>query len=137
MKYDTTDIIQQTESKIYLKKLIKQGKKIELKAIHNKRSNPLNAYLHVCITMYAIEFGYTLEEAKTYLKRMCSFMVYEKNDTKFLRKTSSLDNLECSEFVNWIRTYAGTHGLNIPTAEEYKQNSFAIDREISKYKEYL
>jgi hypothetical protein len=111
--------------------------KIELKKIIPKRSISLNSYLHVCISLFAIEFGYTLEESKTLLKRKCSFMVYEKNGIKFLKKTSKLDNLECSKFVEFIRNYASQQGLYIPDANEYLSNKFNIDKEINKNKEYL
>ena len=137
MLYNTKDIVEATDAKMYLRKLIEQGKKVEIKAINKPRSITLNAYLHVAITLYAIHFGYTLEEAKTLLKRMCSFMIYEKNGQKFLRKTSKLDNVECSEFVKWIRNHASKQGCYIPTPEEYKKNQFNIDKEISKHKEFL
>lgn len=121
----------------YFKKLVDAKSKIELKKHNNKRSISLNAYLHVCISLFAINYGYTLEEAKTLLKRMCSFMVYKKNGNTFLKKTSKLDNLDCSEFVGWIRNYASQQGLYIPDAEEYKHNKFTIDKEINNNKQYL
>ena len=64
-------------------------------------------------------------------------MIYEKNGLKFLKKTSTLNNKECSEFVEFIRNYAAQHDLYIPDAEEYKTNKFNIDKEINKNKEYL
>ena len=93
--------------------------------------------MHVCITIYAIHFGYTLDEAKVLLKRMCSFMVYEKNGTKFLVRTRDLDNEVCSKFVEWIRNHSAKEGCYIPNADEYKENQYSIDREISKNKQYL
>lgn len=117
--------------------LIENGKRVDITQIKPKRSISINSYLHVCISLFAIEYGYTLEEAKTLLKRKCSFMIYEKNGIKFLKKTSKLDNLECSKFVEFIRNYASMQGLYIPTSEEYRTNSFEIDKEISKHKEYL
>ena len=64
-------------------------------------------------------------------------MVYEKNGLKFLKKTSKLDNLECSKFVEFVRNYAGLQGLYIPTSEEYLTNNFNIDKQINNNKEYL
>ena len=64
-------------------------------------------------------------------------MVYEKNGEKFLRKTSKLDNNDCSKFVEWIRNYSSQQGLYIPDAEEYKTNKFNIDKEINNFKQYL
>lgn len=137
MLYDLKNIVDSSEAKINLRKYIEDGKKIELKVINKRRSITLNAYLHVCITLYAIHFGYSLEEAKTLLKRLCPFMIYEKNGHKFLKKTSKLNNTECSDFVSWIRNHSSHNGCYIPTSEEYKTNKFSIDKEISKHKEYL
>jgi hypothetical protein len=99
------------KAQLYFDAMIKSKFKIELRRILPKRSLDLNSYLHVCISLFAIEYGYTLEESKTLLKRKCSFMVYEKNGLKFLKKTSKLDNLECSKFVEFVRNYAGLQGI--------------------------
>ena len=137
MIYDLKNIVQSNDAKIRLKKLIEQGKVIEINVKNKKRTIKLNSYLHICITLFAINFGYTLEEAKTLLKRMCNFMIYEKNGQKFLKRTRDLDNKECSDFVEWIRNYSSQNGYYIPTSEEYKNNSIEIDKEISKHKQYL
>jgi hypothetical protein len=125
------------KAELYFKTMVISKFKIELKRLIPNRSISLNSYLHVCISLFSIEFGYTLEESKTLLKRKCSFMIYDKNGLKFLKKTSMLNNQECSEFVEFIRNYAGKHNLYIPTSEEYKTNKFNIDKEINKNKEYL
>ena len=125
------------KAELYFKTMVISKFKIELKRILPNRSISLNSYLHVCISLFSIEFGYTLEESKTLLKRKCSFMIYEKNGLKFLKKTSTLNNKECSEFVEFIRTYAAQQSLYIPDAVEYKTNKFNIDKEINKNKEYL
>ena len=137
MLLDLSNTMDVKKSDSYYAKLKDSGSKIELKKINDKRSVNLNSYLHVCITLFAIEYGYTLEEAKTLLKRMCNFMTYEKNGSKFLKKTSKLDNSECSKFVEWIRNYASQQGLYIPDADEYKANRFTIDKEINNHKQYL
>ena len=125
------------KAETYFYKLAESESKIELRKIIPKRSISLNSYLHVCISLFAVEFGYTLDESKTLLKRLCSFMIYEKNGLKFLKKTSKLDDLECSKFVEFIRNYASQQGLYIPDADEYLTNKFNIDKEINKNKEYL
>ena len=125
------------KAELYFKTMVISKFKIELKRILPNRSISLNSYLHVCISLFSIEFGYNLEESKTLLKRKCSFMIYDKNGLKFLKKTRELNNKECSEFVEFIRNYAAQHNLYIPDADEYKTNKFNIDKEINKNKEYL
>ena len=137
MLYDLKDIVQSNDAKIKLRKLIEEGRWIELTKKKEKRTVKMNSYLHVVITMFAIKFGYTLDEAKTLLKRECNFMVYEKNGIKFLRRTRDLNTIEASDFISWIRNYSSQNGFYILSAEEYKENSYAIDEEINKHKQYL
>ena len=137
MKFDLNINLDRNKYDTYSDKLKLSNSKVELKKLGANRSISINSYLHVCITLFAIEFGYTLAEAKTMLKRECDFMVYEKNGLKFLIETSKQDNAECSKFVEWIRNYASKQGLYIPDAEEYKENRFSIDREIDRHKTYL
>ena len=137
MDLDFSNPLDVKRHEVYSKKLIQQKSKASLTKKQEKRTVKLNSYLHVCINLYAIEFGYTLDEAKTFLKRECNFMIYEKNGNYFLKKSSKLDNLECSQFVEWIRNFSAQNGCYIPDAEEYKANQFNIDKEINKHKQYL
>ena len=137
MLLDFTKEIDVKRGSKHLLKLINSKSQAEVKEIIGKRTVKLNSYLHVCISLYSIHFGYTLKESKTDLKRWCSFMVYEKNGKKYLKETSKLDNSECSKFVEWIRNYASQQGLYIPDADEYKANRFTIDKEINNHKQYL
>jgi deoxycytidine triphosphate deaminase len=137
MKFDLSTPNDLKQAKTHFKALCEAQNKIELKAIKNKRSLSQNAYLHVVITLYAIYFGSTLNEAKTDLKRGCSFMVYEKNGSKYLKETSKMDSKELTEFIEWIRNFAAENGCYIPTSEEYLQNKFSIDKDIDNNKKYL
>lgn len=110
---------------------------IELRKIQRPRTLQQNKFLHVCISIYAIETGYTLDEAKTLLKRECGFMVYEKNNQKFLKKTSDMDTKELTDFIEWIRNYAGVHGFYIPSSDDYMRNWEEIEQTIEQNKQYL
>ncbi len=137
MKYDTAIDFELKKAQIDFKALCDAKKKITLSSTKKKRSVTQNAYLHVCVGLYGIYFGSTLDEAKTDLKRACQFMVYEKNNKKYLKRTREMDSKQLTEFIEWIRNYAGTNGCYIPTSEEYIQNHFAIDKEIEANKKYL
>ena len=114
-----------------------KDKVVELREVKGKRTIDQNSYLHVCITLFGIEFGYTIDEAKTLLKRECQFMVYEKNNIKFLKRTRDMDTKELSEFTAWIRTYSAIHGCYILSATEYKISRGKIDDEIRANREFL
>jgi len=135
MKYNRLDEFQ--ENKLQARLKATKDKMVEFKEVRQKRSVNQNAYLHVCITLYAIEFGYTIEEAKTHLKRNCEFMKYEKKGEIFVKRTRYMDSKELTNFIDWLRTYASQNGCYIPTSEEYLTNRVSIDNQIETNKQYL
>jgi len=135
MKYDRTNKFE--ENKLQSRLEATKDKVVEFKEVRQKRSLSQNAYLHVCITLYAIEFGYTIEEAKIHLKRNCQFMKYEKKGELFVKRTRDMNSKELTEFIEWLRTYASKNGCYIPTSEEYLTNRIAIDNQIETNKQYL
>ena len=135
MKLDLSKDFDLGKFKAYSEKLIKTNAKIELKKIQNKRSIDQNSYLHLCISFFCNESGYTLEEGKTVLKReFGGFMIYEKDGNKFLRSSADLDTLEMTEFIEWIRNIACYEnlGVYVPTPQEYIENQFIIDQQLQK-----
>lgn len=137
MKLDLSQPFDINRAKVYFKKLLDGGKCIELSEHRKSRTVKQNKYLHVCISLFAIEFGYNLEEAKTHLKRNCDFMRYDKDQETFLKRTRTLDTKELTDFIEWIRTYSAKEGCHIPSADEYLAQQFEIDKTISQHKEYL
>lgn len=137
MKLDLSIPLDQNKFATYSTKMLEGGKQIEFKEIRKSRTLKQNSYLHVIITLYAIHFGSTLEEAKTDLKRECSFMRYKRNDNIYLKSTAKLDTKELTEFIEWLRNYSSLNGCYLPTSEEYLSQKFDIDRDIDNNKEYL
>lgn len=137
MKFDFKNNYDVKTARTYLDKLISDQSKCDMVKPREVRSVSQNSYVHVCIDIFAIEFGYTRDEAKTHLKRKCTFMRYEKNGELFLVKTSLQSTKELRDFIEWIRTYSAKEGCYIPDASEYLLNKFNIDRDIERNKEYL
>lgn len=137
MKLDLNKPFDLNKFKAYYNKLILKRCKVELKELRDTRTVKQNSYLHVIISLYAIEFGYTLAESKTYLKRECKQLTYTKNNFKFLQSTADLNSKEMTDFIDWIRTHSAVNGCYLPTSKEYLDNSFEIDKDIDKHKEYL
>ena len=123
--------------KTYSQTLLDKGAKVELKEVKSKRTLNQNSYLYALFSLWCIEFGYTLHEGKTLLKRECGFMTYEKNGQKFLRSTADLDTKEMTEFIEWFRNYSSSQGLYLLSSEEYITHRFEIDKEIDRFKPYL
>lgn len=146
MKYDGKSSFDCNRARAYLEKLIKQEDNFEIIKKTKQRTIRQNAYLHVCIDIYAIDFGLTREEAKTDLKRECpyyEFTRYQKDCSKtgktklYLTSTKDYTTDQAGKFIDWLRTFAGSHGCYIPTSDEYKENKWAIEIEIEKNKQYL
>lgn len=137
MKYNLSKPLDITKATVKLKKLIEQGKCIELTEKRKIRSIPQNAYIHIVFTLYGICNGLTIEEAKTDLKRAYPAGRYEKNGNTYLVRTSKMNTKELSDFVDWIREYSAKEGNYIPTPEQYIEAKFEIDREIDNQKQYL
>ena len=137
MKYDLKNSIDLNQYKMDVEKHIRLESKVEMKKIIKKRTVTQNSYLHVCIALFAIEFGYTLNEAKTLLKRECEFMRYKKKGVVFLIRTSDLDTKQMTSFIDWIRNHSSKQGCYIPKSEEYLTNKYNIDRDIDRHKTYI
>jgi hypothetical protein len=135
MKLKLPDMLEKFN--FYVTKLQKYEGTIELKKIQRPRTLQQNKYLHVCISVFAIETGYTLDEAKTLLKRECGFMVYEKRGQKFLKNTSDMDTKELTDFIEWIRNYAGANNIYIQSSEDYLRNWEEIEHTIEQNKQFL
>ncbi len=118
-------------------KLLEKKAKIELTEKRELRSIVHNAYCHVCISLFCIHIGYTLDEGKTHLKRKCEFMRYEKEGETFLKKSSKLDSKGMTDWIEWIRNFAGMTGVEIPSPEDYRRNWIEYEKEIESCKPYL
>jgi len=143
MKYNLSTELDKNQAISKFKKLLKEGKRIELKEIKPRRSLSANAYYHICVSLFAIEFGWTISEAKDELKKLCPFMRYEKESKKtgqtivFYKQTSMMDSKQMAEYIEWIRNYSNMQGCYIPTPEEYYQGRERIDNTIEIHKQYL
>ena len=110
---------------------------VEVKKCLKKRTLSQNKYLHVLIAYYSIEVGNTLNESKTDLKRKCDFMRYQKNDNVYLTSSATLSTRGLTNWIEWIKNYAGMNGIYLPSSEDYHRNWAEIEQEIESHKQYL
>jgi hypothetical protein len=137
MKFDLSIPTDYKAFELYSFKLIEDAAKVELKRVNPPRSLNQNKYLHVVINLYAIAYGQSSHEAKTDLKRDFG-MVYVSKGKRYLKSTADLDTKQMTEFIEWIRNRAAKElAYYIPTSEEYLLDSFAIDKEIERFKTHL
>lgn len=136
MKYDLNKPLDTQKFKTWVQEMLEKKKRINVSQVREKRSIRHNAYLHVCITIYAIEQGYTVKEMKEVLKEDFG-VTYQNNSRTFLKSTSDYDSKELSEFIERIRNNASQNGVYIPTSAEYLANQFDIDKHIEHFKQYI
>ena len=119
------------------KELIEKKAIVDLRAKRKKATLSQNSYLHVCINMYAIFIGETLNITKTDLKRDCPFMVFKHNGRQYLRSSTDLDRKGKTEWIEWIRNHASVRGVFIPSPDDYRRNWAEYEKNIEACKPYL
>lgn len=126
MKFDLTNIVDVTDSKIRLKKLIELGRTIELKALSDKRSSKQNRALHKLFTIMSeqlnemgLEFQYcgvkgsmlstryTPEVVKNYFWRPIQMALFDIESTKHI------NTIQINEIVDVIAKFFGERGVII------------------------
>ena len=108
MRYDLSDKYQQLRFKERVNKLYKLASKVELKVIRKTRTFKQNRYLHVILTNYGLELGYTLEDVKQdiFKRNICKedFIII-KNNKSFYKSTRDLDTKEMTIAIERFRNH--------------------------------
>jgi hypothetical protein len=129
-----------------LEKLIENKSKFELTEKKPVRSVSQNAYLHLIIGWFAIEYGETID----YVKRMIfkklvnpKIFIFERENTKTkekrkeLRSSADLDSAEMTTAIDRFRDYSSKEfGVYLPEAGEIDFLN-EIKTQIENNKNYL
>jgi len=144
-KYDLNKQTDKDRFKRYCNTLFLKGAFVELRSLE-KRSLRQNNYLHLIISWYALEFGYSLEYVKRNIyKALCNKAIFivEKANIKTgelykeLRSSADLSTEELSTSIDRFRNYsAQTAGLYLPSPKEMMYLK-EIEIEIERNKEHL
>ncbi len=130
MLYDLKNGLQAENFKTRCDALLKKESIVELIEKKPQRTLKQNAYLHVILGYFGLQFGYKLNEVKEwYFKETCNpeLFVRYKTDSiteeqrKVLRSSADLTTdemtLAIERFRNWAADIAGVY---IPSPEEYR-----------------
>jgi len=132
MRFDTSIPYQRENAIVYIKQLLDDKARFEIKKIHPKRSNQQNSYLHVLFSMYGLNFGLTLEEAKQDIKIDLGY-TYEKNGKTYLKSTVT-DSKTLTDFIEAFRNLSASRGKYLPSPNEISDNDL---NEIERNQVYL
>ena len=146
MKYDLKNHIDLDRFLKRVDKLIQSKKLVDLTESKPPKSGQQNAYLHLILSWFSVEYGETLDYVKSeFFKRRVNpgiFVTQYVNqktgeEREDLRSVSDLDSGELTEaidrFRNWASKEAGTY-LPLPNEQEYLRQ---IMVEIERQKQYL
>lgn len=140
MIYNTANIIEAEQAKTRLNWLIGHNKKVELTEKRKKRSLNQNSYLHVVLSFYGTQTGYTLTEVKEDIfKRDICRLIFEteKNGRIVYRSSADLNTKEMTQAIERFRNHAAQDlGLHIPEPHEEQFLAYCQE-EIDKHKQYL
>ncbi len=143
MIYDPKNKLHQKQAIEKLNYFISKGKRFELKAKQDKRSISQNSYLHLILTWFGIETGYTLEEVKQdiFKKIVNSATFYEGEfegkieglKVERWRSTASLDALEMTLVIDRFRDFSAKEfGIYLPEPSDLVSLQ-EMENEISKF----
>lgn len=144
MIYDTSKEFDKQRAITRFNQLISKGRRIELKSIE-KRSLSQNNYLHLILSLLAIETGNTLDYAKeVFYKRTANkdIFVRIKDDellgqTEYLRSSASLSQEEFSTSIDRLRDWSSqVAGIYLPAANE-QEFLTSIEYEMSRYRQWI
>ena len=129
MKFNFKNSYDISKANQLLKQLIEGKKRIEIVEFKEKRSGNQNRYLHVLLTYFMNETGYSMEDTKQLLKGMAG-LTYEVEGFTMYKSTTDMNTKECSDFCEFIRSkYQEQFNGYLPTPEEYYSNQFEIEKE--------
>ena len=146
MILDATKQFDIERARTRLEKLIQNKSKFELTEKKPVRSVSQNAYLHLIIGWFAIEYGETID----YVKRMIfkklvnpKIFIFERENTKTgekrkeLKSSATLDSREMTNAIDRFRDYSSKEfGVYLPEAGEIDFLN-EIKTQIENNKNYL
>lgn len=140
MIYDLSKPLDIRRFKVRCKQLIEQSKKVDLTQKRKRRTLNQNNYLHLILSWFGVETGYTLEEVKQdiFKRHICKdFFVIEKNSILVCKSTKELTTKELSQSIDKFRNWSSKDmNIYLPNANE-KNMLDDIQSRLDSFKQYL
>lgn len=143
MIYNLDNEIQKQQAITRFKYLLDKKKKIELTVRHPKRSISQNSYLHLILSAFGANFGYTLEETKQYIfKQEVNKEIFYDGEIDGLvrvskwRSTADLDSKELTTCIDRFLDYSAKNGYLLPDPSNLVWLE-QLEQEINNHKQFL
>lgn len=143
MIYDTSKEHEKQQAITRFNHLVQKSKRIDLKVKHPKRSISQNAYLHLILSAFGCEFGYSLEEVKQEIfKKVVNKEIFYDGEKDGIitiqqwRSTADLDTGELTTAINRFLNYSAQNGYRLPEPSDLLWIE-ELEKEVSKNKQFL
>lgn len=145
MIYDTRNNTEVERLHEYVVKAIDNGWVIDVKRKLPIRTNQQNRYLHVILSAFAMELGYTIEEVKQrFFKCACNKEIFQRKHRNgkgkvvtTYRSTASVTTGELTTAIERFRRWSEIeHGVYLPEPYE-DEKLLAIEKQMQQYTEFL
>lgn len=121
MIYDASISLDQKRARERLEWLISNEKVFEVKEKRKTRSLSQNRYLHLILSWFGMEHGYTLEEVKQDIfKELVNPDIFYNGESEGIvkisrwRSTATLDKGEMTTAIDRFRDFSAKHGCYLP-----------------------
>lgn len=134
MKYKTSDPHQAVEAIEYLSRLIEKESIVEVVKVSPRRSLNQNNYLHLLLSAFGNNFGYTDTESKEIYKQLNKeTYAYTKQDHTFWKSSRDLTTEEMAKTIDKFMLFSAEQGYELPLATD-QEWLMSIENEIERSK---
>ena len=146
MKFNLNNEIDKQKFKNRSNELLDSGEFVELRKINQNRSLSQNAYLHLILGFFSIEYGDAIDYVKEEIfKKTANKDIFETEFVnrktgairKGLRSTKALDSGEMTEAIDRFRDYSSKEaGIYLPSTDE-KEFLKQCEIDMHRVRQYL
>lgn len=143
MKYNLAISHDIAEAQRLLSQLTVDKKTVEIKEVKPRRSLQQNAYVHLLISAFGANLGYSLSESKELYKRLPGnkeLYVYTKDvggkPMEFTRSSADLNKDEMTKSIETLREWSAKMGYPLPAADNVEELR-RLENYIETHERYL
>jgi hypothetical protein len=123
MKYNLAIDKEAGAAMMFLAKLTKASKIVEVKEVKPRRSLNQNSFIHLLLGIFSVETGNKIADAKDLYKWVNQDIYYRKKKMAgevvlTVRSSADLTKEEMTKSIERFREWSAEHGYPLPTAED-------------------
>lgn len=141
MRYDGKNELHAAQARQRLEQFIRDGEIFDLTKKNPNRTLNQNSYLWAALGYWALQTGYTKDEAEFYYKKINRDIYLQRKEmfgetVEYIRHTYELDTAEMSQSIDRWRNFSAAHGIYIPSPDDHRLVQL-MEMEVERNKQYL